>query len=258
MTKQAERRSVILDVLSRQPRASVETLTRVTGASAATVRRDLDRLSRSGDVVRIRGGAEPAEDAPQLAGTPFQRNLTLAVSQKRAIAKEAATLIGDGETIIMDAGTTTYFMCPHLAGRQVHVLTNSLPIAGELLACPSVTVHLPGGQVYREQNIILSPFEDDGTAGYAATKMFMGACAVTSRGIEQVDAILVQAERRLLRHADELIVLADSRKLAARAGLLVCDLNAITRLVTDDGATDSAVQALEREGVAVTVVQTAS
>ncbi|MEM9809865.1 MAG: DeoR/GlpR family DNA-binding transcription regulator [Pseudomonadota bacterium] len=254
MTKQAERRSIILDILSKQPRASVETLCESTGASAATVRRDLQQLAERGEIERIRGGAQSAGASPALNGTPFQRNFTVAVPEKRAIAKAAAEMTVDGETIIVDAGTTTYFMCPYLAGRNLQVLTNSLPIVDELLSDSTVRLHVPAGQVYREQNIILSPFEEDGTSGYAATKMFMGAYAVTELGVEQVDAILVQAEQRLLSRARELIVLADSRKLRDRGGMVVTALGAVSRVITDEGADEAIVRHLEDEGVAVTIV----
>ncbi|MEM8825947.1 MAG: DeoR/GlpR transcriptional regulator, partial [Pseudomonadota bacterium] len=118
----------------------------------------------------------------------------------------------------------------------------------------SVRLHVPGGEIYREQNIILSPFEHDGVSQYAASKMFIGAGALSRRGLLQVDSILIQAEKRLLARAEELIVLADSSKFVATASLILCGLDRIDRVVTDDGIPEEARLYLERAGIAVQIV----
>lgn len=246
---QAERKRLILDILSRRPLASVDELVSTLGVSAATIRRDLNRLSSEGVIERVHGGAQKADHATGLRGSPFAQNLTVNVPQKKAIAELAASLIAPSETIILDAGTTTYFMCPFLTGRDLQVLTNSLPIVNALYKDTSVRLHVPGGQIYPEQDIILSPFRDDATGNYAASKMFMGAHGLWTQGLVQEDSTLVQAERRLLDRANELIVVADSSKLQPCTGLVLCGLEQISALVTDAGIDEAARTMIENAGI---------
>lgn len=249
--RQPQRHREIVRILDRQPLASVNDLCAALKASPATVRRDLKALAAEGHIRRIHGGAEPAEAPGHLSGTPFSRNLLTKVSEKKAIARAAAGLCADGESIIMDAGSTTYFMCPHLKGRGVQVLSNSIPIAQDLIGDPSVRLHVPGGEIFREQNIILSPFANDGTSQYSATKMFLGAAAISAKGLLQTDTILIQAEQRLMERAEELIVVVDSSKFSADANLILCSLDCIDRLVTDTGINEASVAMLESAGIDV-------
>ncbi|TIQ02310.1 MAG: DeoR/GlpR transcriptional regulator, partial [Mesorhizobium sp.] len=101
-------------------------------------------------------------------------NETLNAAQKRAIAREAVNLCQDGEPIIINGGTTTFQMVHFLTGRRMPIFTNSFPIAEHLLKHSKNTVMLSGGTIYREQNIILSPFDNDVTRNFYARRMFMG------------------------------------------------------------------------------------
>lgn len=252
---QAERKKHILDILSRRPLASVDELVDSLGVSAATIRRDLNRLSEAGEIERVHGGAQKAPSSLHLRGSPFADNLTVNVPQKKAIAELAASLVSPSETIILDAGTTTYFMCPHLRGRDLQILTNSLPVVNELYKDPTVRLHVPGGQIYPEQDIILSPFRDDATGNYAASKMFMGAHGLWRQGLVQEDSILIQAERRLLDRTEDLIVVADSSKVRPSDGLVLCGLDRIDTLVTDEALEPDAKAILEAAGVDVLIAK---
>ena len=251
--RQTERHREILRILDHKPLASVDDLCAVLGASPATVRRDLKTLAGSGKIVRVHGGAEPSTEVERLRGTPFSRNVTVNVAAKRAIAKAAADSCIDGESIIVDAGSTTYFMCSYLRGRKLQVLTNSIPIVQELLTDPTLRLHIPGGEIFREQNIILSTFVNNGVSQYSASKMFIGAGAVNARGLLQTDSILVQAEQRLKARADELIVVADSSKFSSNASLIVCGLEEVDRVITDERVSSDTVRMLEDHGVDVEI-----
>lgn len=253
--RQSTRQREILKLLESAPAASVDDLCKATGASPATIRRDLNALAKSGQLRRVHGGAEPTFAESRLRGTPFARNILRKVPQKRAIAKTAADMCGEGEAIIIDAGSTTFFMCPHLRGRSLQVLTNSIPIVQELLSEPTVRLHVPGGEIYREQDIILSPFENNGLSQYAASKFFVGAAGVSARGILQTDSILIQSEQRMLARADQLIVLADSSKFSEEASLILAPLEQISVLITDDQISDKDAQLIERSGAELHIVQ---
>ena len=252
--RQSERRREILNRLTQEPFASVQELQTLVGASEATIRRDLRRLAQDGALKRVDGGVErPETQASHLAGTPLARNKQINIPQKRAIARAAARLIEQGETLVIDGGSTTSLLCPFLADLDLQVLTNSLPIVEQLLFSPRTRLLVPGGEVFREQNIILSPYEEDGTAECFASKMLMGAQALSPMGLMQADSILIRAERRLMARAEKLIVLADSSKFERKTGLVLCPLSEIDIVVTDAGVSAKDRAMLEKAGVQVVV-----
>ena len=244
----------ILRLLKSQGFVSFRELCGRLDASSATIRRDLERLESDGRITRVRGGARLAEgEAEHLVGAPFELNRTRHAAEKAAIGRAAAALCRPGEAVIIDGGTTTFQMCSHLAGLELQVLTNSLHIVSELLPQSGTRVSVPGGAIFREQNIILSPFEDDGLARYHAAKMFMGAAAVGARGLMQADVVLIQAEQKLMNKADKLIVLVDSSKFRTSASFVVCGLDAIDIVVTDAGITAQEAAMLRDQGIEVIV-----
>lgn len=250
-----ERDALILNLLTEQGFVSLQTLCERLQASSATVRRDLERLEQRAQLQRVHGGARQPEGRQQLAGTPFDLNLRRQIAQKMAIGREAARLCNDGEAIIIDGGTTTLQMCPHLQGRNLHVLTNSLHIVDALLPHASVQLAVPGGAIFREQNIILSPFEDDGLKRFHATRMFMGAAAIGPKGLRQADTILIQSERKLMARADALVLLVDSTKFRASAGLQLCGLEEVDVVITDAGITAPERAALRKANVEVIIAR---
>jgi DeoR family ulaG and ulaABCDEF operon transcriptional repressor len=124
-----------------------------------------------------------------------------------------------------------------------------------LLPQPGARVSVPGGAIFREQNIILSPFEDDGINRYHASKLFMGAAAVGAKGLMQADVVLIQAEQKLMDKVDQLIVLVDSSKFRASASFVVCDLDAIDIVITDAGVRDEDIRMLKSHNVEVIVAR---
>lgn len=257
-----ERHSAILTLLEDRPILSVAELASALRASPATVRRDLGALDSRGELRRVRGGVEavPPKAAPpadpHLAGTPFMANKAIAVAQKRAIGKAAAGLAAQGSSIIINGGTTTFAMVEFLPHDGLNVLTNSFPIAARLLDSGSNRVSLPGGTVFREQNIILSPFESDSMENFRAELMFSGCSGIGRFGMMDTDPLIVKSELRLLRLADRLVVVADSRKLRQGGSMVVVGLDRIATLVTDDGATEAELDLFRSAGVQVIVAPT--
>lgn len=230
--------------------ATVKELVELTDSSEATIRRDIGALHLQKKLRKMRGGAEALHPpAIGLAGRPFAYNKSVNVDRKRAIARKAVELCEDGEEIIINGGTTTFQMVHYLAMRRMQVFTNSFPIAEHLLNHSKNTVIVPGGTIYREQNIILSPFENDGSKHFSARKMFMGAQGVSAIGIMEADPMVVQAEEKLINQADEVIVLVDSSKFERRSSLVLCGLNRISRIITDDGISQAARGTIEQAGV---------
>jgi DeoR family ulaG and ulaABCDEF operon transcriptional repressor len=250
-----ERHRIILSAVQEKPVVTVQEMVDLTDSSEATIRRDIAALHVQKRLRRVRGGAE-AISPPQfigLAGRPFSVNETLNAAKKRAIAREAVTLCTDGEPIIINGGTTTFQMVHFLTGRRMPIFTNSFPIAEHLLKHSKNTVMLSGGTIYREQNIILSPFDNDVTRNFYARRMFMGAQGLGPLGLMEGDPLLIQAEQKLIDQADELVVLVDSSKFRMRSSLILCGLSRIATVITDDGIEDREAKMLETAGVALIV-----
>jgi DeoR family ulaG and ulaABCDEF operon transcriptional repressor len=136
----------------------------------------------------------------------------------------------------------------------MQVFTNSFPIAEHLLKNSRNTVMVSGGIIYREQNIILSPFDNDVTRNFYARRMFMGAQGIGPLGLMEQDPLLIQAEHKLIGQADELIVLADSSKFASRSSLVLCPLDRIDTIITDEGIEDRTAAMLEAADITLIVV----
>lgn len=250
-----ERHRIILSAIQDRPVATVVNLCALTGASEATIRRDIATLDRQQRLRRVRGGAESI-NPPQfvgLAGRPFSINETINIAQKQAIARAAVELCEDGEPIIINGGTTTFQMVHPLASRRLQIFTNSFPIADHLLKNSRNTIMLSGGTIYREQNIILSPFDNDVTRNFYARRMFMGAQGLGPIGLMEADPLIIQAEQKLIGQADELVVLADSSKFENRSSMVLCPLDRIDKVITDDRITDRAAAMLENADVTLIV-----
>lgn len=248
-----ERWSLILSKLRERGIVRVSDLAALTGASVATLRRDLAKLEDSGQLRRVHGGAERAGVSGQneLTATSFGTSQSINAQEKQAIAARAAELCEDGDSIILNAGSTTWFMAQCLRAKRMQVLTNSFPIAQELIANSSNRVVLPGGELYREPGIILSPFDEDAIQHFAAAKMFMSAYAVTPLGVIESDPLIARAEAKLLNRTERLIVLVDSSKFEARGNIVVCPLTRVSTVVTDTGAPPQMVDHLRGVGVEV-------
>jgi DeoR family ulaG and ulaABCDEF operon transcriptional repressor len=258
-----ERERLVLELMEPTGFISFQELDRLVDASPATIRRDLERMAQSGVIRRVRGGAEVVRTsqsgAPQmpvhLAGVPFHENVSLHREQKDAIGRAAAGLCRPGEGIMIDGGSTTLQMCPHLSGLNLQVLTNSLHIVSALLPQATTRILVPAGSVFREQNIILSAAGEESMPRFHAPRLFMGAAALGAQGLMQADVVLVAAERRLIDKADEIIVLVDSSKFTGPSGTVVCALEEIDTVVTDSGITAEQRTMLERAGIQVVIAQ---
>jgi DeoR family ulaG and ulaABCDEF operon transcriptional repressor len=225
--------------------------------SPATIRRDLRRLEANGKLRRVHGGAEAVNGKAEhnLVGQePFELARLLRPKEKRAIAQRAAALCEDGESIIVDGGTTTFMMVEFLRDRAVQILTSSFPIAAALIERGKASVIVPGGEIYRQQQVILSPFHDGITSSFFASKLFMGAQAITPAGLMQTDPILVQSEQRLLARADKIVALVDSSKFVQTGGLIVCPTKELDVVITDSNAPRAAIEMLQDADVEVIIV----
>jgi DeoR family ulaG and ulaABCDEF operon transcriptional repressor len=253
-----ERHRVILDTLQGCTMASVRDFAEATGGSEATVRRDLAALAAQGRLRRLHGGAEALQ--PRGAAAPFGSAADAAAASpnlrhKRAIGRKAVELCQEGDAIIINGGTTTAQMAYALNSLRLQVLTNSFAIADHLLRHTTCTVFVPAGAIYREQSIILSPFEDDGTVHFRARRMFMGAQGLSRLGIMETDALTIQSEQRLMRQADDLVLLVDASKFSGQSSMILAPLARANRIITDDRLSPSDRRMIEDAGVELIIAE---
>ncbi|MBJ7577731.1 DeoR/GlpR transcriptional regulator [Devosia sp. MC532] len=252
---ETERHRVILAAAQSRPVVTVAELCDITGSSEATIRRDIAALDEQGKLRRVRGGAEALTPPAQggLMGRPFSVNETINIAQKRAIARAAAELCADGEPVIINGGTTTYQMVHYLMEKRLSVFTNSFAIAEFLIHNSRNSVVIPGGTIYREQNVILSPFGGVVASHFYAKRMFIGCQGIGPHGLMEADPMVVQSELALIGQADEVIVLADSSKFSGRSSLILCGLDRISTVITDGGIRDADRLMLEEAGVKLVI-----
>lgn len=256
-----QRHKLLLDILDEQQFASVGNLSEQLNASEATIRRDITKLSKQGQLRKIRGGAEAMKSAdtppvrrPHLSGSAFLASKEQRPGVKRLIAQEAVKMCHDGEFIIINGGSSTYMMKEFLANRHLNVLTNSFVLAQELAEESDNQITLPGGELYRKQGIILSAFENDTIQYYHANKMFMGTPGIGEFGIMESDPLLIQTEQKLKKQASQLIVLADSSKLGKRSNFILCPLSEVDVLITDSDANPDLIHHFKSQGIQVITV----
>ena len=128
-----ERHRIILSAVQERAVVTVQDVMEYTGASEATIRRDIAALAEEGRLRKVRGGAEAIHPVGTLAARSFWQSQSVNLAQKRAIARAAVELCHDGEAIIINGGTTTFQMVHYLTGHRLQVLTNSFPISDHLL-----------------------------------------------------------------------------------------------------------------------------
>lgn len=251
------RRDRMLALLQERDFVRVVDLAHRFRISEVTVRSDLDALDSRGQLRRVRGGAVPRAAAP--VERRFEEAEVASASQKRAIARVAAIMVGNGDTIVLDVGTTTTAVAHALAERtdleDVTVFTSSLTIALALEAAAArLTVVVTGGTLRPKQHSLVEPLAGLVLGTINAGTAFLGCNGVdVERGVTNVNLPETEVKRMILRASQQRVVCADSSKLGQVALAHVCDLDDVDRLITDDQADPELLAALRETGLDVVV-----
>jgi DeoR family transcriptional regulator, ulaG and ulaABCDEF operon transcriptional repressor len=252
-----ERQRLILKTAEERSVVSVIDLCELLGASEATIRRDVVSMADRGEIRRVRGGVEALQPRyqPHLVGTPLVLSLDVQIAQKRAIARAAMALITPGESIIIGGGSTTFCMAEFLEQTELDILTNSFPLISHLVSKSRNRITVPGGTVYREQSIVLSPFDSDTTRHFWGRTMFTSCYGLNRFGMMENDPLIAQSHNKLLASAERVVVLADSRKLRQHSAMIVMPLARMATLVTDSGATLQELEPFHAAGIEIIQAQ---
>lgn len=201
------------------------------GVSDSTVRRDLESLEEAGEARRTHGGVYWTGQSDTIH--TFRSRRDDGWPRKQAIGSAAAELIDDGDTILLDGGSTVYELARLIVHRPLQVVTNSLPVAHLLSTSDSIDLIMIGGCVRRRTSVTIGPMADAMLADINVSKTFLSVAGVTQRGFFNSDMMLVESERAMLAAADQAIVLADSSKFGKVSLSQICGLDDVGRVVTD-------------------------
>jgi DeoR/GlpR family transcriptional regulator of sugar metabolism len=243
------RRRRLLDLISRQGFATLDELMKTLHVSESTVRRDLEALDVAGSVKRTHGGAVYSGELRSMPA--FDDRVQTAVPEKRAIGQATAALIEEGDTVLLDGGTTTLEVARALLGRQIQVVTNSLPIAQLLASSQSTDLILIGGYVYPRTGVAMGPLAIAAMKGIRVRKAILGAGGIVADGVYNSNLLLVETERQMMACGQEVVIVADHTKFDRLALARLCGLDEIHRLVADPGLPDLYRPILESAGVTI-------
>lgn len=249
---QAEaRQKRIEEFLQKVEFASLEELAQQVGASTSTVRRDVAALETAGTLRRTHGGARlPNPHSDEFA---FTSRDTRQISEKEAIGKACAELIQPNETVIIDAGTTTFHAAKYLEPKTPQIITNSLPVANFFAAASRVELILSGGVIYPRLGVLVGPLAVEAFSKIHANVAVMSGGGITLEGVTNSHGLLIEIQREMIRAAQRVIFCFDSTKLGRRSVSFLCDLDCIDTIVTDQAAPPDLVEALRSRGLQVVI-----
>jgi len=223
------------------------------GASRETVRRDLAELERLGVLRRVHGGAVSLGQRAALEPAFTTRKVS-SPREKRAIARVAAGLIGDGESVYLDVGTTVLEVARVLSGRQLSVVTNSVLAALATLHTPGSTVILLGGLLRRGDRSVSGSETLRGLASHYVDTAIIGAGGIQrEKGLTDYHVEEAAVRREAIARASKVIAVADHTKFGMTGLAAVCPIDRIDYLVTDWGAPQETLAALRETGIKVLV-----
>ncbi|WP_420144661.1 DeoR/GlpR family DNA-binding transcription regulator [Sphingobium sp.] len=248
------RRMKMLEWLQEEGSARVRTLSDAFGVSEVTVRQDLEKLEQEGHVVREHGGAFLKSVSQQVAALALHHLVNM--DAKRRIGAAAAALVPDGETIILDSGSTVTEVAKNLEHREgLTVITNAINIALMLGGKPSFEIHLSGGLFKPPTLSVSGESAAQHFAGLFAQKLFLATGAVSiEAGLTFPSLSDMPVKRAMIESAKEVILVADSSKIGRRSFSSLGGIDLINIFVTDSGINDEDRKGFEAAGIEVMVV----
>jgi DeoR/GlpR family transcriptional regulator of sugar metabolism len=249
-----ERQAEIARLVEERGRARVTELADTFGVSSVTIRKDLDVLADQGRVIRTHGGAI----APRVRGQDLAYDVRdrMQQAEKAAIGRLAATRVRDGESIIVDASTTSLYLARELMGRtsgqSLTIVTNSIRLATELAIRPDISVLLMGGRVRGRSLSLVGQLGDGVLRRVNVQKAFVGAAGFTAEdGLTETTEEEAQIKRAMVAAAREVYALVDNSKWGRVASATFCRPEDLTGVFTDAAAPRAMIEGLEGMGIEV-------
>jgi DeoR/GlpR family transcriptional regulator of sugar metabolism len=250
VTSSIDRHRRITDALRQTSQLSVAELVDLTGASDMTIRRDLEALAEQGVLERYRGGARSL----LLRGEepPFALRVHEGTETKRRIAAAVAEMIADGESVVIDSGTTCLEVARALRTRRVTVMPLSLQAVNTLADAPESTLLVPGGRPRPGEGALTGPLTRASLETVRFDTAILGCCGLSAaQGLTAYDLDDADMKRAAIASARRIIAVTEGAKLTRTALAFVVPVSALHSLVTDASAPDDEILAISAAGVAV-------
>ncbi len=244
-----ERRTKILEIIDSEGKVKVSELSKLFNVSEVTIRNDLDQLEKKNLLIRAHGGAMKLKRA----GIDYELDVKAKKNrtQKIAIGKKAASLIKNGDTIILDSGTTTLEIAKNLAKfSNLTVITNSLNIAGQLVEFPDIKVIMLGGILRRKSLSFVGIKAIESLKNYYCDKVFIGVDGIdTQYGISTPNVDEAHLNNIMINNSREVIVVTDSSKFKNRSFAYIAPIQKVTTIITDENIPDDEKEKIEKFGI---------
>lgn len=228
-----ERQKRILELLSENRAVWVSKLSTELGVTEETIRRDLEKLEKQEMLMRTHGGAVPIDDSTYEMS--LEKRKATNVDIKMKLAQEAVKLISPGDTIFLDASTTTFYMSKEIKKlKNVTVITNSIRIVNELSGVESVRVISVGGMVGNNQSFIGSLAENSISENFFASKMFFSSKGITKdAGILESNEQESGIKQRMLKNCKQRYYLCDKTKIGQIGFVKLAPLESVHKIITE-------------------------
>jgi DeoR/GlpR family transcriptional regulator of sugar metabolism len=246
-----ERRQKVLELVKGKGFVALADLASTLAFSESTIRRDLDYWDQHGVVKRTHGGAMYTGDGLSLPA--LEERSTVALDEKRQIARAAAARIRDDDAILLDGGTTTLEVARLLVGRSLQIVTNSLPIANLFASSREADLVILGGYVYPRTGVALGPLTVQMLKDIHVHQAILSVGGITAKGLFNSNLLLVETERQMMRSADEVVVVADHTKIGRQNLAFLCELAAIDTLIVDAALTPEQRRLVEDAGARLVI-----
>jgi len=258
----AERQSRLKDLLARKGMSDLDSLSSELRVSQSTIRRDVELLEKHGLVRRTHGGViwvgeEERFGANSNGPRPyaFDQRMGYQIDAKRQIARAAARLVRPGQTVLIDGGTTTFYLAQELLGQTLQLVTYSLPIANLFINDENVELVLVGGLLYPRYGVLLGPMAEHELGTIHAQTLFISVAGVHDGSLYNQNLLLVQAERRMMQQAQQVVLLVDSGKFGQQALAKLCGLGDIDVVVADSALSQEQREQVRSNGVQLIVAE---
>jgi len=247
-----ERWDKIRTVLDQKGRATVEELADLFGVSRSTIRRDLLEMHEQNLLLRTRGGAVKAHMVAY--DRPVTESGTINMDLKDKIARAAAEFISPGETVMLDAGSTTSQVVKHLHASSLTLVTNSFDAVISAMSKPEIDLLMVGGLVRSHGGATIGPTAEDQIRLFKADTAVLGMNGVSpDDGLTTPNLLVAQVKREMIAQSNRLILVADHTKLGVSALCKVAPMDTVEVLVTDEHADPEVLDAIRALGVQVVV-----
>lgn len=243
-----ERRQLISEMLSKQSRIKVNEISELLNVSESTIRRDLKEMEEMGLLSRTHGGAvsfsvtnfEPS----------FNEKETSNLEEKYSIGKAAAEMIKDGDTVVIDSGTTTLELARNITAKNISVITNSIDIASVLCQKENVEVILTGGSLRPNTRAMVGQIAENVIKNFRVDKAFIGANGISAEaGLTTPNYTEAQTKKAMIDIANKVIIVIDSSKFNKVNLAVISPVSEITTIITDSAADRKVLAEFEELGI---------